>query len=109
MCTHNWVPSKTVLIAARRDYTGPNTRQKHEYRCAACGEWHARKHVAIDHVTPCGSLRRAEDLPGFLARLHCESPSGYQVLCDACHAAKTAAERSGRTASRETHEGKGGV
>jgi hypothetical protein len=96
MFRHNWMPARAVLEAARRPYFGPNTRQKWEFKCAVCGTWHIRKHVEIDHLVPCGSLRCIEDIGPFLAALHCEDPAGYQVICKKCHLEKTKAEREAR-------------
>ena len=92
----NWVPAKLALEAARRPYVGPNRQQKWEFLCAACGGWFIRKEVELDHLTPCGRLRSADDIAAFLERLHPEDPKAYQVICKACHKVKTAAERKGR-------------
>ncbi|MCD0460041.1 HNH endonuclease [Roseiconus lacunae] len=84
-----WPAKQVAKQAARRKYTGPNKRQKFEYRCAGCGEWFPDKEVELDHVIPAGKLNSFEDLPGFVERLFCE-PDGYQILCkDRCHHAKT--------------------
>jgi 5-methylcytosine-specific restriction endonuclease McrA len=93
----NWVPVKVCLESARRKYVGPNKLQKWEFRCATCGDFFMRREVEVDHITPCGSLRGPGDVAPFLARLHCESPDGYQVICKKCHKKKTAEERWART------------
>lgn len=67
-------------------------------QCAECAKWFKQKDVAVDHVTPCGSLKGPADIPGFVERLR--SPK-LQVLCkDVCHAAKTLAERKQRKEAR---------
>lgn len=93
-----WIPIKQALEDAKRPYKGNNKRQKWEYKCAACKKWFIRKGVHVDHVIPAGSLRKAEDLAGFIERLFCEHSECYTVLCKKCHKIKTDEERNmGRT------------
>jgi len=54
-----------------------------------------QKETQVDHIVSCGSLRSFEDLPGFTERLLCEA-SGLQIVCKACHQAKTNEEREQR-------------
>ena len=72
---------------ARRKYTGPNKRQKWEYQCSACEQWHKGTEIHVDHIVPCGSLRSIEDVSQFVDRLFCE-PEGLRVLCTRCHEAR---------------------
>ena len=88
-----WGPIYECKAAAKRPYKGPNKRQKFEYLCNECKTYHPDKSISVDHTVPAGTLRCWEDLPGFCERLFC-SKSGLQVLCDTCHAAKTAEERA---------------
>lgn len=91
--SRRWGPIYDTLHAARRAYEGPARKnQRWEYLCAQCRGWFPMKQVSVDHITPCGSLRSEGDLPGFVRRLFCE-PDGLQVLCNDCHAAKTAADK----------------
>jgi 5-methylcytosine-specific restriction endonuclease McrA len=46
------------------------------------------KNVNVDHICPAGSLKSAQDLPGFVERLFCEIDN-LQVLCEKCHNVKT--------------------
>lgn len=62
-----------------------------------CKGWFPDKNTSVDHVHPVGALSSFEDLPGFVERLFC-SVEGLQVLCDECHAVKTAEERVERKA-----------
>ena len=88
-----WKPITQCKLKARRAYKGPNKRQKFEYQCNECQQWFADKHVNVDHITPAGTLRCANDLPGFVERLFCEI-DGLQVLCSKCHDKKTKEEKN---------------
>jgi hypothetical protein len=91
--SRRWPPlARQAINAARRKYDGENKRQKWEYQCSTCKCWRNRKQVEVDHIVPCGSLKSLDDLPGFVERLFCE-PEGLRVLCDACHALRTEANR----------------
>ncbi len=83
-----WKPVLQCKQDARRKYNGVNKRQKWEYQCAECKGWFNDKEVKVDHKTECGSLKSAQDLPGFVERLFCEV-DGLQVLCDVDHDRKT--------------------
>lgn len=86
-----WKPIQEAKQEAKRSYSGPNKRQKWEYRCATCGEWFMDKDVQVDHIIPCGSLKKGGDLEGFVERLTTED--GFQILCKPCHKIKTESER----------------
>lgn len=76
-----WKPIKEARDRAKRPYKGRNKRQKWEFQCAQCKNWFPQKSINVDHIVEAGSLRCAEDLPGFVERLFCEDVNGYQVLC----------------------------
>ena len=80
-----WKPALAALELAHRPYTGPNKRIKHEYQCFHCRNWKLRKEVEINHIVPCGTLKRYTDVPSFLERLFCEDTAGYSILCKECH------------------------
>jgi 5-methylcytosine-specific restriction endonuclease McrA len=82
-----------VKNAASRPYVGSDKRRKKEYQCAVCDSWCADKDVAVDHITPCGSLKTFEDLPKFVATLFCEKEN-LQIICNTCHQIKTNEERA---------------
>jgi 5-methylcytosine-specific restriction endonuclease McrA len=87
-----WKPITQCKMKARRAYKGPNKRQKFEYQCNECKNWFPDKKVNVDHINPAGTLRSANDLPGFVERLFCEI-DGLQVLCSGCHDIKTKNEK----------------
>lgn len=88
-----WKPIALAKRAARRPYKGLNKRQKYEYQCNHCKDWFKDKLVKVDHIVPAGSLKSANDLPGFIERLFIEK-EGLQCLCDECHNIKTKNEKS---------------
>lgn len=90
-----WKPITQCKLAARRSYKGPNKRQKFEYLCNVCNKWFPEKKINIDHINPAGSLRCAQDLPGFVERLFCEIDN-LQCICESCHNVKTQNEKNGR-------------
>ena len=90
-----WKPITQCKLNAKRDYTGPNKRQKFEYQCNSCKKWFADKNINVDHIHPAGSLNCANDLPGFVERLFCEVDN-LQVLCTGCHNVKTQNEKNGK-------------
>jgi len=90
-----WKPITQCKMSNRRVYKGPLKRQKFEYQCAECSQWFPEKKINVDHITPAGSLRCADDLPGFVERLFCEIDN-LQILCSTCHNVKTQNEKDGR-------------
>ena len=89
-----WEPANQTLRRARRPYRGPNRRQKWEVQCNACEKWFPMARMCRDHIVPAGSLKRPEDLAGFLERLTPEDPAAFQMLCDGCHKLKTQEDRA---------------
>lgn len=91
--SQRWPPlARLALEACKRESQSDNKRLKWEYQCVDCSGWFPRKHVQVDHIEPCGSLRRFEDIQGFVERLLCE-PHGLRVLCEDCHNRRTQASR----------------
>lgn len=88
-----WKPIAEAKAKAKRKYKGPNKRQKFEYQCAECLNWFPDKKINVDHIVPAGTLRCANDLPGFVERLFCEVDN-LQVLCTTCHDKKTQDEKT---------------
>lgn len=87
--SRRWPPLvRHAANAARREYSGPNARQKWEYQCSACCHWYMRKEIQIDHIVECGPLRSFADLSVFAERLFIEK-EGLRVLCESCHEQRT--------------------
>lgn len=98
-----WPPIYECLNKAKRNYVGENKRQKFEYLCNVCKQYHAKKVITVDHIIPAGSLQSFEDLPGFVERLFC-GVEGLQTICDTCHGLKTAQERADRKGEADEEE-----
>lgn len=88
-----WKPSLAAIKLAQVSAPGPHGR-KWLFRCASCAGLFMRKEVQIDHVTPVGSLKSLEDLPGFVERLLPEDPAAFQILCKSCHNKRTKEQRN---------------
>jgi len=87
-----WKPIAACKAQVKRKYKGKNKRQRFEYKCNKCKKYFAAKNINVDHIVPAGTLRCADDLPGFVERLFCEV-EGLQVLCSDCHDKKTQQEK----------------
>ena len=75
---------------------------RNSYKCAACSSVVPNKEAKVDHIVPVvDPVRGFNTWDEFIARLFVEQ-SGYQVLCQACHAVKTGQEREVRKANRKT-------
>ncbi len=98
-----WPPIYDCLNKAKREYVGPNKRQKFEYLCNVCGKYHPKKETSVDHIIPTGTLRSFADLPGFVERLFC-GVDGLQTICTNCHQKKTAEERAARNGEVDDEE-----
>ena len=88
-----WKPIGEAKQKAKRAYKGRGNQRKWEYQCAVCLNWFADKEINVDHIIPAGTLRCANDLPGFVERLFCEVDN-LQVLCSTCHNKKTQNEKT---------------
>lgn len=87
-----WPERLAAKAEARREYKGPNKRQKWEVQCAVCKEWFKMADVEVDHIKPCGTFLSADDYKTFIPNLFCDR-SNLQVLCKACHKIKTKQEQ----------------
>ena len=94
-----WKPILAAKAKVKRPYIGSNKKQKFEYQCNECKHWFAEKNINVDHIIPAGTLKSAEDLPGFVERLFCEEEH-LQVLCNTCHDKKTQDEKTTTTKQR---------
>lgn len=87
-----WPPRYQVLAESKRKYEGDNKRQKFEYLCNRCKEYHQQKNVEVNHIVPCGRLSSFDDLPGFVERLFC-AKEGLEVICKPCHKIETTKQK----------------
>ncbi len=77
-------PVKSHVKANAKEMTDDGAR----WRCAHCDGLFLSMDTEVDHIVPCGGLKKYEDLPGFVERMFCEA-DGFQVLCKPCHKIKT--------------------
>lgn len=88
-----WAPKYGAKKAARV--------ARNSYKCAACSSIVPNKEAKVDHVHPVvDPVRGFVSWDEFIARLFVER-DGYQILCQACHAVKTAKEREVRKQNRK--------
>ena len=78
-----WLPRLNALKKARRSSQSSNKRLKWEFLCFKCKDWFPQTEVEIHHMVEAGSLKKAEDLPGFVERLFAEE--GWECVCKGCH------------------------
>lgn len=82
-----WKPLNNYKQTRRIPNNSENKRLKWLYECEECHKLFPAKEVQVDHIEECGSLKCAEDLPGFVTRLFAED--GFKLLCLTCHKNKT--------------------
>jgi len=80
--SYQWPARKQAIQAARVE--------RGKYRCAIClGESFGPRDIQVDHILPVVDEEAGFiDWNTYIERLFCYV-EGYQVLCKACHAAKT--------------------
>lgn len=78
-----WKPRLNALTKARRKSQSKNKRLKWEFLCNTCKNWYPQKMIKVHHSIEVGSLKCAQDLPGFVERLFAET--GWICLCKECH------------------------
>jgi len=78
-----WIPRLNALKNARRSNQSVNRRLKWEFQCKTCKNWYPQKNMEVHHTIEAGSLKSAQDLPGFVERLFAET--GWVCLCKTCH------------------------
>lgn len=89
-----WPPRYEILQSQRRAYKGPKKQQKYEYKCSRCNKWWMQKEVEVDHIIPCGSLNKYEDLPEFVRKLF-TSTDNLRIVCKPCHKIITKENKDG--------------
>ena len=92
--SNRWGPKYAAKRSARS--------ARNSYLCSSCSSLVPNKEAKVDHIVPVvDPVRGFVSWDEFIARLFVEQ-SGYQVLCQACHAVKTGQEREVRKANRKT-------
>lgn len=72
-------------------------------KCAGCGELYPETTCSVDHIEPVIDPDKGfKDWDTYIERMYCEK-EGFQVLCIACHNAKTKEERD-RATQRKRRE-----
>jgi hypothetical protein len=72
-----------------------------KYKCADCQQIHRASDVKVDHINPVvDPVAGFIDWNTYIPRMFCDL-TGYQVLCDTCHDAKTAREKEIRKANKK--------
>jgi 5-methylcytosine-specific restriction endonuclease McrA len=96
--SRRWRPlvCDALNAARRKSKSKKNLRLKWQYNCAHCKGWFSRKNVEVNHIIPCGSMSKLEDLPGFVARLFCEVDN-LEVVCKKCHLIETKKQKLAST------------
>lgn len=98
--SQKWAPIYACKNRAKTDATEDDKsrlgrRIRYVYVCEKCKERVKGSDGAVDHLTPCGSLRDIErDAGTFILRLLVEDDGRLQWLCNTCHDEKTSQERS---------------
>jgi 5-methylcytosine-specific restriction endonuclease McrA len=95
--------AREAKLRVRRAYSGPNPRQRFEYRCAHCNQWFPEKGVQVDHKIPAGAMKSFDDVGPFAQRLLFCNINDLEVLCKQDHQVKTNRERAERKARHEHH------
>lgn len=70
--------------------------ERGQYKCASCNDLFGRTEINLDHKNPIVSLKGFTNWDDYINGLLC-SPDGFQILCVACHNAKTSMEDAMRT------------
>lgn len=99
-----WAPKEDAVRAARVG-VGVNIatgRKCMLHRCAGCLGNFPRSKVAADHTVPVVGPEGFTTWDQFIARMFVEA-TGFQVLCDTCHKAKTGKERKVRGQRKNAH------
>jgi len=79
----HWAEKHIYLNSIKQPYIGSNKRIKHVYPCQICKELFPRNKGEVDHITPCGSINKDEEIK-FIKRMFCNR-HGFRFLCVACH------------------------
>lgn len=97
--SRRWPPKYEVLNEAKTEkkINVKTGRLAQHFKCMGCLGEFTSTGVQVDHITPIGRDRSWDD---FIAGLFCEAEN-LQVLCVACHKAKTLSEKPVKAAPKK--------
>jgi len=100
-------PTKLKVIKERREQIpNPNPRGNKStvfgFKCEMCHNQFALKDCQVDHITPAGSLKKKEDIQGFIERLLWVTEDDLRLVCKPCNNALAMAEKQNITFEEAT-------
>jgi hypothetical protein len=95
-------PIKHNLIKKRRkQIPNPNPNGKKAtvfgFTCEMCDNDYIISQGQVDHINPAGSLRKTEDIQGFVERLLYVTEDDLRLICKGCNSALSHADKMGIT------------
>lgn len=98
----NTSPVKHNLIKKKRkqiDNPNPNGKKKtvFGFTCELCHNDYVLSQGNVDHKIPAGSLRKTEDIQGFVERLLYVTEDDLRLICKGCNSALAYADKHGIT------------
>lgn len=93
-------PIKHNLIKKKRkQIKNPNPNGKKEtvfgFTCEMCNTDHVIANGQVDHIVAAGSLRKTEDIQGFVERLLYVTEDDLRLICKGCNSALAYADKQG--------------
>lgn len=93
-------PIKHNLIKKKRkQIKNPNLNGKKEtvfgFTCEMCNTDHVIANGQVDHIVAAGSLRKTEDIQGFVERLLYVTEEDLRLICKGCNSALAYADKNG--------------
>lgn len=93
-------PIKHNLIKKKR-YQIPNPNPKGKkatvfgFDCELCNNTYPISEGQVDHIKPAGSLRKTEDIQGFVERLLYVTEDDLRLICKGCNSSLSHADKMG--------------
>ena len=84
-------PTRWDFIAKTRYSKRIGNRYLYFFKCAMCGEEFQQKHMEIDHIKSCGTVKD----PNYTLNMMNISVDDLQALCKPCHGIKTYSDIQG--------------
>lgn len=104
-------PIKHNLIKKKRkQIKNPNINGKKEtvfgFTCEMCNTDHVIANGQVDHIVAAGSLRKTEDIQGFVERLLYVTEDDLRLICKGCNSALAYADKNGMSYEEAVREKK---